>query len=328
MGDARAAGDHPATVVGGEMGGVGEHRVLRQEPEPVERGGVGRPVPFEYVVVLPVALRAVGLDTGAGRRRQLAEPLEQGIGAGRDEPGGDDRLHEPGSAGEAADLVDRPGAGLHPEECVGVPVPGRCAGRMVHRHPADEGPLAVASTGRGQRGRRRLVDARVVHGGGGPGGEQRGHHRLPHVVGELRVGEAGLERERVVEEPFLQWAVEGGRELGPLRGVDVGVDQPGDEDLVRGQGHVGPVVGPGSGDGRDQPLVVHRDEQLGGGEGVGRRRLEDPGPDREGPAHANPTTSTWGTTKTAAGSAAHRRKSSAIARSSSSVTPRARAWVR
>ena len=82
----------PVGVV--EMGGVSQHGVFAHQPEPIEGVRVGDTASFEYVAVLPIAFRAVGLDQGVGVGCERGETGERLVGAGRDEPGRDDRLHE------------------------------------------------------------------------------------------------------------------------------------------------------------------------------------------------------------------------------------------
>ena len=91
------------------------------------------------------------------------------------------------------------------------------------RHSAASAVVAASSLVAEVDGRRRAV------------AQQRRHEIGPHRRGERRVGVAGLQRERVVEQPLLQRQVEARAQLRPLRGVDVQVDQARQQHLGRAE---------------------------------------------------------------------------------------------
>ena len=244
----RGRGEHCGIVVG-DVVGVGKDRPRGDEAEALEGDGVGDPEAVERVAVRPVRLRAVRLDRHAGRRGELAEPGQQGVGARRREARRHDRAHEVAAAVDGADGLDRAGRRVDTGRRRRVPVPLGRARRMVHRDAPDERPLPLGDALRGERHRRRLVVGGEVGGGRRAVPQQAAHEIGPHRGGEHGVGVAGLERERVLEQPALERQVEARAELRPLRRVHVQVDEPGQQALARRQLDDVVVAAPRSGGG-------------------------------------------------------------------------------
>ena len=181
----------------------------------------------------PVGLRTVGLHEHAGGGRELAEAPQQLVRAGRGEPRGDDRLHEPPPRVDGRiSSIDRalaatPSAAEWSRYHSGVPSGWSIATRPTNaRWPASTATRANAECGFD-------VDGGEVDRGRGAVAEQRGHHVRPHRARERLVRVAGLERERVLEQPPLERQVQPRAQLRPLRGMDVQVDQPRDQHAAR-----------------------------------------------------------------------------------------------
>ena len=103
--------------------------------------------------------------------------------------------------------------------------------------------------------------------------EQRFHQRAIRLAGEGEIGITRLEGKRVLLQPFVQRQVQRLSHLGPLRGMDVEVDEPGQEELPSRQGQrlwiLSVVRGgkgmprlPRQGDRADRPAAVHADDRI------------------------------------------------------------------
>ena len=81
---------------------VRQHARRGQQPEPPQRLGIGAAAAGQHMLMLPVALGAMGLHRAPGFRRERAEAVQKFVGAGRDEARGDDRLDQARVAGQHA----------------------------------------------------------------------------------------------------------------------------------------------------------------------------------------------------------------------------------
>ena len=109
--------------------------------------GVARAEALERVVVLPVALGAMGLHQRPGFLGETSEPGQHLVGARRREPGRDDRPDQASTSVDRSDIGDRPTARVDPRDRIVISVEIRRAGRVIHRHAADERPLTLRNAG-------------------------------------------------------------------------------------------------------------------------------------------------------------------------------------
>ena len=102
----------------------------------------------------------------------------------------------------------------------------RRAGRVIHRHAADERPLTLRNAGLGQDRGRLVVNRREV-GRRGRAVPEKGRHQIGvHRLGDGPISEARLQRERVGEQPLVEREIERRAVLLPLRRMEVQVDEP------------------------------------------------------------------------------------------------------
>ena len=106
---------------------------------------------------------------------------------------------------------------------------------MIHGHPADQRALRALQTDVSQTLRGGQMDGAVIHGGGGAVGQQAVDQRAIGRRGELHVGVARLERERVLLQPELERLIQGPPQLRPLRRVDVQIHESGQQIAVFAQ---------------------------------------------------------------------------------------------
>ena len=121
-----------------------------------------------------------------------------------------------------------------------ISVEVRRAGRVIHRHAADERPLTLRNAGLGQDHGCLVVNRREVGRRGRAVPEQGCHQVGVHRLGDGPISEARLQRERVGEQPLVERKIERRAVLLPLRRMEVQVDEPRSQHLVVAE-H--PVIG-------------------------------------------------------------------------------------
>ena len=182
----------------------------------------------------------MGLHQRPGFLGETSEPGQHLVGARRREPGRDDRPDQASTSVDRSDIGDRPTARVDPRDRIVISVEIRRAGRVIHRHAADERPLTLRNAGLGQDRGRLVVNRREV-GRRGRAVPKQGRHQIGvHRLGNGAISEARLQRERVGEQPLVEREIECRAVLLPLWRMEVQVDEPRSQHLVVAE-H--PVIG-------------------------------------------------------------------------------------
>ena len=182
----------------------------------------------------------MGLHQRPGLLGETPEPGQHLVGACRREPGRDDRPDQVSTSVDRSDVGDRPTARIDPRDRIVISVEVRRAGRVIHRHAADERPLTVRNAGLSQDCGRLVVNRREV-GRRGRAVPEKGRHQVGvYRFGDGPISEACLQRERVGEEPLVEREIERRAVLLPLWRMEMQVDEPRSQHLVVAE-H--PVIG-------------------------------------------------------------------------------------
>ena len=235
---------------------------------------------------------------GTGALGQIAQALQQRVGARRNKTRGDDGQHALLRVGRVGTQPVHKGLGVgHGLGRTGVFVIRWALRGLIHGHLAHQRALAVGQAALGQHLVARVVHGAKVHGGGGAVGQQRRHDHVVHTLGKRGVAVARLQREGVVLKPDFQRHIQRFAVLRPLGGMHMQIHHAGQQVATSRQ--TAQRTGSRMGGLRSLParvvllqhrlnhaLRIHTDQYIGlHPQLVGRRRVEGRALQRPGGRH-------------------------------------------